>query len=359
MDIRGRTVFFVARPSFVSRRRAERLAARAGALPGSGKPVPGGVAVYGLGGTLRRLRDGSLIGQWERLRRLGVEQLSEIGFLRAAGLIPPAEPARLIDSANFAQLTALDGRTVTCLALAGALEPEGEQFPFRDVRLGREIARLLASGYPLAGVAQAAALMRRHQGAELIAGEDEIAVRIREAKIELSGQTLLPFADAAPDLEDVLDRAEQAEEEGDALAARRLYEIAVMAKPRDAVIRYNLGCILTALSALDEAMTHLRIAASLDPSLAEAHFNIAHISRLTGDPEGEGSALERALEADPDYIEALVAFVRWLIARDRFAEVRPLLDRIEAIGTPEPLRDFVHRATLLCDLSGRLGAGAR
>jgi len=357
MDISGRAVFFVARPSFVSRQRALRLAARMAAKPGSGRPGPGSLAVHGLGGTVGRLRSGSLIGQWERLNRAGVEQMSEIGFLRAVGLIPDAEPGQLIEAAHFSELSGLDGRTMTCLAIAGALEPAGGRFPFRDVRLGREIARLLGAGYPLAGIAEAAALMRRHDGARLIAGEDEIAVRVQAARIEASGQTQLPFGDPPGDLEAVLDEAEAAEESGDMPAARRLYETAVMARPRDAVIRYNLGCVLTALDALDPAETHFRIAISIDPLLAEAHFNIAHIRRLKDDADGEHQALESALEADPDYVEALVALARWLIARDRFSEVRPLIERIERAGTPDGLKDFVQRASMLCELSGRLNAG--
>jgi tetratricopeptide (TPR) repeat protein len=130
-----------------------------------------------------------------------------------------------------------------------------------------------------------------------------------------------------------------------------------MARPRDAMIRYNLGCVLTALHELDPAETHFRIAVSIDPSLAEAHFNIAHIRRLKDDAEGERQALASALEADPDYVEALVALARWLIARDRFAEVRPLIERIERGGTPDGLKDFVQRANMLCELSGRLSAG--
>jgi tetratricopeptide (TPR) repeat protein len=132
-----------------------------------------------------------------------------------------------------------------------------------------------------------------------------------------------------------------------------------MARPRDAVIRYNLGCVLTQLDTLDIAEAQFRIAVSLDPSLAEGQFNIAHIRRLKDDAEGEKQALEQALAADPEYVEALVALARWLIARDRFTEVRPLLDRIEAAGTPEAFKEFVQRAALLCDLSGRLGARPR
>jgi tetratricopeptide (TPR) repeat protein len=357
VDISGRTVFVVARPSFVSRQRILRLAARAAGKPGNGRPAPGSLAVHGLGGTIGRLRSGSLIAQWERLARAGVEQVSEIGFLRAVGLIPRTEPTQLIEAANFVELSGLDNRTVTCLAIAGALEPEDGRFPFRDVRLGREIARLLAAGYPLAGVAEAAALMRRHEGARIIAGEDEIAVHVQAAKIDLSGQTQLPFGDAPADLEAVLDEAEAAEESGELAVAQRLYETAVRARPRDAVVRYNLGCVLTALTEPDQAETHFRIAVSLDPSLAEAHFNIAHVRRLKADAEGELQALERALEADPDYVEALVALARWLIARDRLQDVPPLIERIERTGTPDAFKDFVQRASMLCTLSGRLTAG--
>jgi len=353
VELSGKTVFFVSRPSFVSRQRAARLAARARAKMAAGKPGAGSIAVHGLGGALGRLAKGTLLAEWDRLARRRIHQMSEIGFLRAVGLMPTSVPVQLIAAANFAALSGLDDATVQSLVITGALEPEDGQFPFRDVRLGREVARLLVIGYPLVGVAEAVALMRRHEGAEISAGEDEIAVRVREARIELSGQTLLPFDDVPADLNAVLDRAEAAAEEGDAAATWRLLEIAVMARPRDAVIRYNLGCVLTNLSRPDEAETHFRIAASLDPSLAEAHFNIAHVRRLKNDAAGERDALEQAVRADPEYLDALIALARWHIARDEFAPVRPLLEQIDKIGIPESQADFVHRAKLLCDLAER------
>jgi len=357
MDIAGRTLYFVTRPAFVSRQRAQRLAARAAAVPGSGKPGPGSIAVFGLGGVVGRLAKGALLPQWERLRRRGVQPLSEIGFLRAVGLMPKPAAARLIAASDFMGMSGLDRETARSLAIAGALEPEGDQFPFGDLRLGREIARLLAAGYPLAGVAEAAAVMRRHAGAEMAAGEAEIAVRVRQSQIEISGQALLPFTEAPADLDQVMDEAEAAEDAGDTETARRLYEIAVMARPRDAVARYNLGCVLTALERLDEAEIQFAIAASLDPALAEACFNIAHVRRLKADAAGERRALEQALDADPAYVDALVALARWHIARDELSAVRPLLDRIAVVGAPDVQKDFVQRATLLCELSERLEGG--
>lgn len=351
VDIAGRAVFFVTRPGFVSRQRAHRLALRSAAIPQAGKPRPGSIAVYGLGGAVRRIRRGDLLAQWKKLDQRGVQQLSEIGFLRAVGLMPEAPAARLIESAEFARLSGLDDPTLRSLAIAGALEAEDDGFPFRDLRLGREIARLLGRGHPLAGIAEAAALARRHEGATIAAAGGEIEVRLNEAEIEMSGQTVLPFDAPAATLDEVLDDADEAEQGGDLPTARRLYEIAVMARPRDAVVRYNLGCVLTGLSELDAAETHFRIALSLDPGFAEAAFNAAHVRRLKGDAEGERQFLEAALEADPDYVDALVALARWLIARDRFAEVRRLLERIERVGAPEAHADFVRKATLLCRLA--------
>jgi Tfp pilus assembly protein PilF len=161
------------------------------------------------------------------------------------------------------------------------------------------------------------------------------------------------LAGSSASLSEVLDQADEAEQDGDAETARRLYEIAAMARPRDAVIRYNLGCILIGLSRLDEAETHLRIAAGIDSLLAEAWFNIAHIRRLKGDADGEKLFLERALDADPDYADALVCLAKWFIARDAFDKARPLLDRIERAGGAESQREFVRKAVLLCDLAGR------
>ncbi len=362
MDIRGRSVFFVTRPTFVSRQRAHRLARRAAAIPETGKARPGSIAVYGLGGAISRIRQGNLLSHWEQLQQQGVQNLSEIGFLRAVGLMPELSlPTGLIPSAEFARQTGLDGETIRTLALAGALELEEDQLqfrelrlPFRDLRLGREVARLLARGFPLHGIIEAAALARRHEGAKMSEAGAEIEVRLNEAAIETSGQTVLPLDEPAATMAELLDRAEEAEQGGDLATARRLYEIAVMARPRDAVIRYNLGCVLTGLAELDDAEIHFRIASSLDPSFAEPSFNAAHIRRLKDDSDGERRFLEQALQADPDYVDALIGLARWFIARDSFVELRPLLDRIEHIGTPAAHADFVRKAVLLCHLADRV-----
>ena len=124
-----------------------------------------------------------------------------------------------------------------------------------------------------------------------------------------------------------------------------------MAAPNDAVAHYNLGCVLTSSSKIGDAELHFLIAAAIDPSFAEASFNAAHIRRLKGDDAGEARFLEQALEADPDYIDALVCLARWHIARDAYTEVGRLLERIERVGTTTEHAEFVLKASLLCRLA--------
>jgi len=220
-----------------------------------------------------------------------------------------------------------------------------------ELRFAREVSRLTGRGYALAAIAEAAALARRHEGAAIAAAGDEIEVRLNAMAIEASGQTALPFGEPGATLAELLDQAEEAEEVGDLPAARRLYEAGVMARPRDAVIRYNLACVLIGLSELDGAEIQLRIATSLDPSFAEATFNTAYIRRLKGDTESEGRLLRQAVGTDPDYVDALVGLSRWFIDRDQFVEAHDLLDRIERIGTPAAHEAFVRKAQLLCHLA--------
>jgi len=138
MDISGRAIAFVSRPAFVSRERARRLTLRAGAIPEQGKPRlgsfgSGSIAVHGLGGTVSRIRQGTLLAQWDRFHQRGIQQISEIGFLRAVGLMPALPSSdRLIEAADFVGMSGLDGDTVRILAIAGALEPNGERYPLGE-----------------------------------------------------------------------------------------------------------------------------------------------------------------------------------------------------------------------------------
>jgi len=179
----------------------------------------------------------------------------------------------------------------------------------------------------------------------------EIGVRLSAVEIDFAGQTTLPFGGSGATLSEIFERAEEAEQARDFAAARRFYGIAVTAKPYDAVARYNLGCVLMSLEELGDAEIHFRVAASLDPAFAEAWFNAAHIRGLKGDLVGERRFLEQALEADPDYVDALACLARGFIRSNQIDEACVLLERIARLGIPATHEDFVRKATLFCRLA--------
>lgn len=65
--------------------------------------------------------------------------------------------------------------------------------------------------------------------------------------------------------------------------ARAAFEAAVWLDPENGISRYNLGCVFEEQGLIDQAVEHLREAASLMPSHADVHFNLA----LAYDKRGE------------------------------------------------------------------------
>lgn len=65
--------------------------------------------------------------------------------------------------------------------------------------------------------------------------------------------------------------------------ARAAFEAAVRLDPENGISRYNLGCVFEEQGLIDQAVEHLREAASLMPSHPDVHFNLA----LAYDKRGE------------------------------------------------------------------------
>ena len=94
------------------------------------------------------------------------------------------------------------------------------------------------------------------------------------------------------------------------------------------VARNALG--MAALQAGDAgaARDHFRAAAARDPDVAALWLNLAKAQRISGDDEGERSALERALAADQT---DLMAIIRMAELHERLGEHSPATDRWSAV----------------------------
>lgn len=72
-------------------------------------------------------------------------------------------------------------------------------------------------------------------------------------------------------------------EAGHGEAAVSLYDSAILACPKSALIRFNRAVALEDLNRLEEAVSSYEFGLALDPSLADAHFNIARLKAQLGD----------------------------------------------------------------------------
>ncbi len=92
--------------------------------------------------------------------------------------------------------------------------------------------------------------------------------------------------------------------------ARRAWEAALEAEPRDPAIRRGLGAVLMREQRWEDAERHLRFAAEEDPDSAEG-WTMLGVCLAEQDDAGASRALGRALKLQPDFEPARRAFVRY------------------------------------------------
>merc|ERR1711964_794828 len=84
--------------------------------------------------------------------------------------------------------------------------------------------------------------------------------------------------------------AHQLDERGGTEQAIQYYRRGLLIQPNDFVTRANLGVALMHQGEIDAAITELRSAISLNPTSAEAHFNLSSLLLLSGNyQEGCGT----------------------------------------------------------------------
>lgn len=143
------------------------------------------------------------------------------------------------------------------------------------------------------------------------------------------------------------------------LLAMLAAEKAVQEDGENASHRYLYGAVLAVLKQFSDAETHLRKAISLEPQNAESLYQLGlvlleqskeavirrgmsaglRLSRSeTIDPEGLGF-LERAVDLNPDHLEARVRLARTYTDQNRYKES---LDQFKAVAAKDPRYPDIH-----------------
>jgi tetratricopeptide (TPR) repeat protein len=356
--LRGRTVVLVGRTQFLTRDRARRLIERAGGRLGNARDPTGTVAVFGARGLSESIRDGSFAPVLARLREAGAEVCSEIGLLRAIGILP-ALPSQMRSymPADIARAARLPPSAVEMLAASGVIEPAGGPHGFGDVRAAKAIATLLAEGRSLPALVSVAAALRRSSGELDVQSLQQAAAT--DSFVEATAQGVLAFSADLPTLDDVIDRAEQADEHGLDREGLRWWAAAVAAAPRDATLRFNLGCALLRCRHDRDAELQFVRAAHIEPSMADAWFNAAHAARRRGDAARTRLHLDRCIEADPYWTEPLMDRMRLAAEDEDWTVLSDGLRRLDPLPLTPPEAAFATRARQLLQLAEMRRQGTR
>lgn len=234
--------------------------------------------------------------------------LSENGFLRLLGSLPPVAAANMTRQAVLDQ-SGLAGPVFDMLALFDAFEHHAEPFSFRDVILAKKYAGLLATGAAWSAVARSVhqigpvgsltALSLHSAGTEKIVSLDA------HSFAELDGQRLLALPEGEDEAEDYFGLAEAAEAAGLLAEAATLYAHCSSIDPSDATAAFNLGNCLRALNQSEEAALAYATALKRDPGFVEAWFNYGGLLRDMGKLKSARQHLARAVELDPSYADAV------------------------------------------------------
>ena len=291
----------------------------------------------------------------------GCRIVSELTLKRLIGLAPPLPPQnRILTAAELAQQARLSPETLRCLALYDVVEPAGDAFGYRDLLAAREVARLLRADLPLTAIIQASVAIRR-SGRTLSdtrlseAPWGEVLQEMAGRYARLDGQFTLPLAESFETLDEVFERAEEMELNGNFGEAERLYRIATRIDRTDPVLAFNLGNVLEIQQRSDEAALAYQQAIARDSGFAEAWLNLGLLRERGGQIRAATDCYYSAIAARPDYADALFNLALLLTRSEQYQAALPIWDRFLQLKPGGKDAEDARRFALLCRMSVKSG----
>ena len=165
---------------------------------------------------------------------------------------------------------------------------------------------------------------------------------------EFNGQLTMGLEQKAPSLDDLLARAEQAEQGGDLLAAESLYTTAMRADTADPVLPFNLGNVFQAQGRAPEAKIAWQISVARDPAFAEAWYNLAMAAEDEQQNDLAVAEYRRAVQAQPDYADAHFNLALLLTRLDRCTEALAIWDHFLKLEPSSRQSATAKKAVALC-----------
>jgi tetratricopeptide (TPR) repeat protein len=251
------------------------------------------------------------------------------------------------------RLTGLSANQLSCLVLFDVLEPVDERFAYRDLVAAREAARLLKSGTALSNVLEASVALGRRGShlAEARLAEGPTGELVREIAgqlAEFNGQLTMRLEQTPRSLDDLLVKADEAEQNGDLAAAESLYTTAMRADTADPVLPFNLGNVFQAQGRAPEAKIAWQISVARDPAFAEAWYNLAMAAEDEQQSDLAVAEYRRAVQAQPDFADAHFNLALLLTRLDRCPEALALWEHFLKLEPSSNQTATAKKAIALC-----------
>ena len=132
---------------------------------------------------------------------------------------------------------------------------------------------------------------------------------------------------------------------GDPAKARAFYQEALAATPNDAQLNYKLATALDKLDDIPSERSALDRAIQLDPDLAVAQNQLGFLDSKGGDPVQAEQRFREAVRAAPDFTEAWVNLAATLGLESRFQDAQNAVDKALQLD-PKNAQALLLQATL-------------
>lgn len=300
------------------------------------------------------IRNGRLAHALARLQAAGAPCLSERTLMRRLGLMAPLDATpRDIPADALARLSGLPPDALRLLTLFDLFDPVEDRYQFRELALARRCKALLDRGVALEALAAIAGAMDLRPGQDSIDLDALGALVVRTGDLELDrgGQLRLPLNARNLTLDELRAEAWDAEDQGDLPLAERLYATVLLARPWDAISRFNLANVLAALGRPRDAVIELRLALHHDAGLVDGWYNLGLHLEALGERDGAVTALREAVARDPAYGAAVHMLALLLFRAGDFAGAAPLWERLLQLQPTSADVRTAERALAVCRMA--------
>lgn len=326
--LQGLRVAVTGRLASMTRERCRELILAAGGLPRAEVSARTGVLVVGMHGW-PLMHDGRVTAKLRRAELLhasgaAIEIISEDAFLERVGLRPRREALRKQHTAaSVCGLLGIEESVLRRWGQLGLVRPEGGMYDFQDLVSLRTLADLVRRGVSVAVIQRSlASLGSILPGSErplaqlriIAEGPDRLLAEVGESLLSPDGQLLMRFEGGGGERETLSLPAAAGARSVDRLLegacgsaggrAEELCRRAIDIDPTCAEAQFNLGNVLLESGRLEAALERFGQATALDPEMACAWYNLGYVQEELGMLEGARASLSRVLALEPAHADA-------------------------------------------------------